>query len=472
MLKKIRIALAAIFFILITLLFVGIGQQWWGWMAKLQFLPAALALNFVVIIGICLLTLVFGRIYCSVICPMGVFQDIVSAIRGFFTGRKVKGSLLKQRNDFKFTKENKIVRYTVFALFVVALVAGVQVCVALIAPYSAYGRMVQTFVHPAGAPMLAVAIVTFLVVASLAVIGGRTYCNTICPVGTTLSFLSRFAIFRPMIDADVCKGCHMCEKGCKANCIDVDNKKIDYSRCVDCFNCIETCKFGGLKYRNAYAKKEAKPSSESVDASKRAFMVGTAMAGAATLKAQESLVDGGLAALEGKQIPERTNPLVPFGAKGVKDFYKHCTACQLCVSGCPNGVLRPSLDLEHFMQPVMQYEKGYCRPECTNCSQVCPAGAILPITPEEKTMMHIGVAEVNLDMCVVNRDGVSCGNCARHCPVGAIIMVPKDPSRPRGAQIPTVDEAKCIGCGACENLCPSRPLSAIHVNGLSVHITD
>ena len=84
---------------------------------------------------------------------------------------------------------------------------------------------------------------------------GRTYCNTICPVGTTLSFFSRFAMFRPVIDADKCKNCKMCEHNCKAACINIAEHKIDYSRCVDCFNCIEDCKFGALKYRFAWGKK-------------------------------------------------------------------------------------------------------------------------------------------------------------------------------------------------------------------------
>ena len=217
-------------------------------------------------------------------------------------------------------------------------------------------------------------------------------------------------------------------------------------------------------------EKETADKKAEVDTSKRAFLAATGVTlGAVTLKAQEQKLDGGLAALEAKRKPERTERIVPAGARSLKDFYSRCTACQLCVANCPSGVLRPSTDLQHLMQPESSYEDGYCRPECVKCSEVCPAGAILPLTPEEKSVTHIGTAVVDYDLCVVNRDGVSCGNCARHCPAEAITMVPVDPHDRHSLKTPAVIEEKCIGCGACEYLCPSRPFSAIHVNGLKVH---
>ena len=191
-------------------------------------------------------------------------------------------------------------------------------------------------------------------------------------------------------------------------------------------------------------------------------------AGTATLKAQSKKLDGGLTPLADKKAPERETPLTPPGSRSVKDFYRHCTACQLCVAACPNNVLRPSTDLQHLMQPEMSYERGFCRPECTRCSHVCPAGAIHPVTPEEKTQYHVGTARVNRDSCV-SAQGGSCGNCARKCPTGAIRMVKDEAS---GNQIPVVAEEICIGCGACEFLCPVRPVSAITVNGRFEHRTD
>ena len=494
MLKKIRVALAIVFWLGITLLFLdftGALHGWLGWMAKIQFLPAVLAVNVAVIIGLVLLTLVFGRVYCSVLCPLGVFQDGVAHLN---VARKRKK---KNRKPYSYSPELKWLRYGVWAVFVIALVAGVQALVALLAPYSAWGRIVQNLFQPvylwvnnlfaalaerAGSyafyskevwlrslPTFIVAVVTLVVIVILAWRGGRTYCNTICPVGTTLSFFSRFAMFRPMIDANVCKGCKSCEHNCKASCIDVEHRKIDYSRCVDCFNCIDSCKLGGLKYRFAWGKKQAEVGTSAQDTGRRAFITGAALAvGTATLKAQEKKVDGGFATILDKEVPVRDIPVTPPGSKSVKDFYRRCTACQLCVAECPNNVLRPSTDLRHLMQPEMSYERGYCRPECTRCSEVCPTGAIRKITKEEKTQYHVGTARVNPDLCVVEQ-GVECGNCARHCPAGAIRLV-KDEAT--GYRRPVVNEERCIGCGACENLCPARPISAITVNGRHNHINE
>ena len=124
---------------MITLLFLdftGTVHGWFGWMAKIQFLPAVLALNVGVVIALVLLTLLLGRVYCSVICPLGVFQDIISWVSG-----KVK------KNRFRYSPALSWLRYGVLAVFVVALVAGAVSLAALIAPYSAYGRIVYDLGH-------------------------------------------------------------------------------------------------------------------------------------------------------------------------------------------------------------------------------------------------------------------------------------------------------------------------------------
>ena len=210
--------------------------------------------------------------------------------------------------------------------------------------------------------------------------------------------------------------------------------------------------------------------SSSAGNGRRAFIATSVMlAGtAAAASAQNMKLDGGLAGIEPKRPLDRDPRLVPPGAKSLKNFYDSCTACQLCVSACPNGVLRPSTDLEHFLQPQMGYEKGFCRPECTACSEVCPAGAITRIDRDEKTLIHIGTAVVNPYVCLSALGEAGCGNCARHCPVGAIMMVETEEG---GTRRPVVAEEQCIGCGKCEYLCPVRPVSAITVKGRETHIS-
>lgn len=488
-LRRIRIALAVVFFVGITLLFLdftGTVHAWLGWMAKIQFLPALLALNFGVVLGLVVLTLLFGRLYCSVICPLGVMQDIFA-----FFGKKAK------RNRYSYSKALTWLRVVMLAVVVVAFLLGLGSVVALFAPYSAYGRIAGTLLAPVwawgnnllavwaerhdsyafytvdvwlkGGFTLAVAVVTLVALGTLAWRNGRTYCNSICPVGTLLGFLSKYSLFRPVINTEKCINCKLCERNCKASCINIaDGHKIDYSRCVACMDCIDKCPKGAVSYKLRTAARQSPKSDES----RRQFLAATAtVVATATLKAQEKTVDGGLAMIEDKKIPSRATRIVPPGAVSLRNVQQHCTACQLCVSVCPNGVLRPSTDLETFMQPESSYERGYCRPECTKCSEVCPAGAIVKIDRAEKSSIQIGHAVWVKENCVVLTDGVHCGNCARHCPVGAIQMVASDPDNPDAPWIPAVNEAICIGCGACENLCPARPFSAIYVEGHKVHRT-
>lgn len=492
MLRTLRVTLASIFFLLVTALFLdftGTIHLWFGWMAKVQFLPAVLAMNFVVVALLVLLTLIFGRIYCSIICPLGVMQDIFA-----WFGKKVS------KNRYSYSPAKSWLRYTVLALFVVSLVLGSGVFAHIIAPYSAYGRIANSLLAPLwqlGNNVLAyfaelansyafyetevwvkstltlgIAIATLLVTAVLAWRGGRTYCNTICPVGTVLGFLSRFSWLRPVIDTDKCIDCGLCAKNCKSSCINIPEHKIDYSRCVACMDCIGKCKKGAIRYAHSPSQPSAKDTSESISDSRRAFLVGgTAFVAATAVKAQKMKVDGGLATIEDKVAPKRNTPIVPFGALSARNFAQHCTACQLCVSACPNGVLRPSSDLARLMQPEVSYERGYCRPECTKCSEVCPTGAIRPITREDKSSTQIGHAVWIRKNCIPVRDGQSCGNCERHCPTGAIQMVPMVEGDRKSLKIPVVNVERCIGCGACENLCPARPFSAIYVEGHENHKT-
>ncbi len=496
MLRRIRTLLAILFWVGVTMLFLdftGTAHRYLAWMAKVQFLPAVLALNLVVVVALVLLTLLLGRIYCSVICPMGVLQDIIAWVSKRPLFRKNKKA--KLANKYSYSPTKRVLRALVLLLFLVLMIAGLNSLAILIAPYSAYGRIAANLMQPIylwinnglasiavhydsyafysvdvwmkSSASLLVAVVTLLIVGVLAWRNGRTYCNTICPVGTVLGYISHFSLHGPVMDEDRCNGCRLCERNCKASCINVKDHHVDMTRCVMCGDCMDVCPQGAMQFSNRL-RKVKKADDGKVAEDRRNFVKGLAMvAGAATIDAAAKTVDGGLAVIEDKQLPERKTPITPPGSLSAGNFAQHCTACQLCVSACPNGVLRPSESLETFMQPTMQYDRGYCRPECNRCSQVCPTGAIHPITVEERTAEQVGHAVWIKKNCVVMTDGVDCGNCARHCPTGAIEMVPLDDDEEKW--VPAVNESLCIGCGACENLCPARPFSAIYVEGHEVH---
>lgn len=493
MLRKIRLTLAIISFTLITLLFLdftGSIHKWFGWLAEIQFIPAVLAMNAGVILLLLLITLAFGRVYCSMLCPLGILQDIISWI-----------SSKRKKNRFAYTKAKNWLRYTFLAIFVALFLIGLNSIAILIAPYSAYGRIVSSLFAPVyqytnnglaylaeradsymfydvdvwikSIPVLVIAIITLIAIILFAWFSGRSYCNTVCPVGTVLGMISRYSWYKPIINESKCVGCGLCSRNCKASCIDFKNHNIDYSRCVACMDCFDKCASGAITYSHksessSYEEiKTKKP--HTVDESRRDFLATMSVLATASVIAKSKTVDGGLAIIQDKKTPKRITPIRPAGSRSLSIFTNHCTACQLCVSVCPNKVLTPSSKLDYYMQPEVNYELGYCRPECNKCSQVCPTGAILPISIEEKSSTQIGHAVWIQKNCVVTTDNVNCGNCARHCPTGAIKMIAKDPNNPDSLKFPMIDIQHCIGCGACENLCPARPFSAIYVEGYENH---
>ena len=486
MLRKTRIAIALIMLSLITFYFIdfaGIAPHKLQLLTTIQLAPALLALNIGVLIFLFLLTFLFGRVYCSAICPLGIWQDVLETCSRLFTKRK----------KYKYLKPKNYLRYSILIGVVIAFFAGFTFLLSLLEPYSIFGRMASSLFRPVylyGNNQLAgvlghfnnyslyvveivirsifsfvIASISLLIVSFLAYKYGRLYCNTICPVGSLLGLISKYSIFKIRINEDTCNSCGACAAKCKSSCINSKEHKIDHSRCVGCFNCLPVCKKKAIKFTYAFASASAKQENKPND-SRRMFLsiTGAGLITVPLLKAQNVM-----ASLSKNKPYKKQHPLSPPGSISADHLLKHCTACHLCVSRCPSHVLKPAFTeygLGGIMQPMMSFEKGFCNYDCTVCSNTCPNGAILPLTKEEKHLTQMGRVVFTMENCIVYNDETDCGACSEHCPTQAVKMVDyKD-----GLTIPSVNPDICVGCGGCEYVCPATPFKAINVEGNVVQL--
>lgn len=295
------------------------------------------------------------------------------------------------------------VRWTVLAVSAVLVATGFGAIGWLLTPYSIYGKALTLF-----APGVAI----FVAVVALAALGkGRIWCNWICPVGTLFNILSK----KSMCAHKVGKGC---------------------GNCKACFE-------GG--------KLESKDPS----VTRREALKGVAVL--AVAETVEKTTDGGYAAVSLPGVPARPAPVLPPGAVDRSEFNLKCVACGLCIANCKGNCLSTSTNLKRFGQPEMDFRRGHCLLGCNySCGHVCPTGAINWIPRLERKNVHMGHAIWKKDLCIRTTDGVQCTACSRKCPVGAIHIV---------EGFPVVDKTVCIGCGACEHVCPARPMPAIFVKG-------
>ena len=456
----------------------------------LQFIPSVLnflttfsitAGGFIIVI---LSIILFGRVYCSTICPLGILQDVI-----IYISNKIK------KKRFVFLKARNFLRYSILLVSIGFAVFGSMFLINLLDPYSNFGRIVSNLFRPVyyaannllanifesfnnyyfftvevkNSDLLTIIFTTFFlgVIIFLASTRGRIFCNTICPLGALMGFVSKFSIFKIKIDEKMCISCRKCEIVCKAGCIDTKNKTIDFSRCINCFDCFSACNLNGISYkfsRNGKTKKHKEISDNS-----RRLIISKATIGLfglpLLLKSQSNILPEKLS----KVVEQKTTAVCPPGSKSLNHFTEFCIACQLCVSNCPTQVLQASFlnfGLKGIMQPKMDFHTSFCNFECVKCSEICPSGAIQPIKLENKKLTQIGIAHFIKENCIVYTENTDCGACSEHCPTKAVDMIPYK----NNLRIPEVDSEICIGCGACEYACPTKPYKAIFVDGNALHL--
>ena len=503
MLRNVRRIIAVSVWLMTTLTLLGILRA--AWTGRVQLVPALLAMNVGALLFIGLITLFFGRVYCSVICPMGILQDIINWLSRHFR---------KADNRYSHPLLGHITRPLILIIGIWGLVEGIHWLPALLDPWSEYGRMVTQGLWPvwlwvkgmlsylngplgtwfvredfvtASVLASAVALALALFVFVTAWIWGRTFCNTLCPVGWTLSWLSRFSLLKVAVDPEKCSRCGRCEAGCKASCLDAKHARIDPSRCVSCFDCISACDRGAVSYRLRFAVGKRKAGEEPVhDSSRRNFLTTAAMLLPMPFlsKAQDIIEEGWIDEntyyrteqlnadreqkvkvydRQGRLVVARYKPVMPPCTTTLFRYLDRCTSCHLCVVSCPSRILRPATTEygpEGILVPTVNYTTGFCEPDCNACAEVCPTGAIQLFSIGRKRRDKMGIAVFNSLTCVAVTDDVDCEACVRHCPHQAITMVVRG-----NRKVPKVSVNHCTGCGACEFYCPALP-KAIHVEGL------
>jgi polyferredoxin/Na+-translocating ferredoxin:NAD+ oxidoreductase RNF subunit RnfB len=498
-LKPARVAISLFIFVFLLLFFLNIHNSFMDSVSmvflRLQLFPSILrflalafsiaGLGFALVI---VLTLLFGRVYCSSICPLGTLQDFFIHI----SGRLKKKSKARFHYD---PSKKRIFRYALLAVVLIFWFSGSLFLLNLLDPFSNFGKISVTLIQPvfrwlnngfafmlqradiyAVTPILPqslpgnvilVSAIILLTILVMSVMKGRFFCNTLCPAGSVLSLLSAKSFYRIDFVHESCNMCRKCEFVCKAECIDSKSKMVDHARCVSCFNCLSACKNQGLTFRNFLAGKSANIlEPEPVAIHKRNFLL-TVAGGMLSLPLFRNKT---FAQAESKpgMIPVETElPVTPPGSISYDHFTNNCIACYLCVGACPTNVLVPSFfdyGLQGFMQPKLDYHKSYCNFDCTRCSEVCPTGAIAPIDTETKKIEQVGIAKFMYESCIVTVERTDCGACSEHCPTKAVSMIPY-----HGLWLPEVEPDLCIGCGACEFACPTKPYKAIYVESNRVH---
>lgn len=416
-LYKIRAAVSAVVFFLALLGIAGIFYP--VKIFDVQFAPliqrvfadfsiAAITL----LLGLILITLLFGRFYCSVICPFGILQEIAA--------------LIFKNNKNKFTPSYPV-KYFISAAVFGILAGGSAIALRYIEPYTYFGSSFTFAILGIAASVTVLAIVFFK---------NRFFCTNICPVGVILGLLSKISLNKIYIDKSNCVSCGMCERNCQSSCINSKEKSIDNETCVKCMKCLGVCPKNAVKYGQ-------KPKEDIKFSIKRRQVI----ISAAAIALFGGMVKTGMI-LKDKAVQKIKEIILPPGAGSVEEFSNKCFNCNLCVANCPDKVLVKAD--KNFPTVHLDYSSNhYCDKNCNKCSQVCPTGAIKRLSSEEKQKTRIGMAMIDKEKCS------KCGLCSFSCPYGAITKA--------DGEFPVLDASKCVGCGKCKSQCPSEAINVFAV---------
>lgn len=443
-------------------------------------------------LGLLVVTLFLGRVFCSFICPLGTIHHIAGSMKP-----ALKGDRMIQANQK--TPGQRIKYFLLITVLMTALIT--PNLAGLIDPISLLFRSLALAILPgmglglkeifdvmAASDIKALSHLSyaaevivspvfgygypvyktgwfigliFLVILFLNRIRPRFWCRILCPLGALLGIFSRFTLLRLEKDEAACTDCKLCSRSCQGAASPMPSQTWENAECLSCFNCFDACPEGALSFKFRWAPK----SNRRPDMGRRAVLGGLAAGISLPL----------LTKLDGTEHHVSDPRLIrPPGALPERDFLQLCQRCGLCMKACPTNVINPTLGeagLAGFWTPHLIMVQGYCEYTCTLCGSVCPTGAINEITAKEKIErpIIIGSAYVYRGRCLPWSGNGPCIVCQEVCPTSpkAIYLkkqVIRGPnSSPVEVNAPYVDLKKCVGCGICETKCPVKGRPAIRV---------
>jgi MauM/NapG family ferredoxin protein len=438
----------------------------------------------IVLAGITLLlTVLFGRVWCGWLCPLGTALE-------WLRPRRVRHKAPPEKW--------RAIKVVLLLVILFAAVLGNQTLIVLdpitilnrtlaaaIWPAARYGVVgVEAFLYqfpPLWGPLdaihallvqplvqevqpvfgLSLLIALFFVgLVALNWWAERFWCRYLCPLGGLLGLLSRLSLVRREV-GDECAQCARCSHQCPTGTIDPgENYRSDPAECIVCFDCLTDCRREGIGFRWQLPRwrpargQDYDPTRRQVLAAMGASVVGVALAG-----------------VEPITLRQPATMIRPPGAD-LTDFSALCIRCGACVRVCPTQGLQPSLfegGVQNVLTPRLVPRLGYCSFSCNACGQVCPTGAIPPLEVDEKQQTVMGLARIDRDRCLPWAYDVPCIVCEESCPVAdkAIALEEVEVVNARGETVllqqPRVLKELCIGCGICEYHCPMGGEAAVRV---------